>query len=60
MDKDRTFKVKMSQNTNYGQVKMSKTSTSFQPKSEITPQKEDIYVDEVIIYDGGGVEGYGY
>ena len=57
--KDKVFRVKMSQNNNYGKVKMSKSSSSFQTKTEVTPRKEDIYVDEVIYYDGGDVEGYG-
>lgn len=40
------------------QVNLNDTSTTFTPKAEITPVEEDIYYDEIIYYDGGGVDGW--
>jgi hypothetical protein len=49
-----------SQNT-FGKVKFTKSSNNFNTKMDTNYGKpEDIYYDEVVIYDGGGVEGYGY
>ena len=42
-------------------VKLHKTSTVLNSKVNVNnKQPEDVYYDEVVIYDGGGVEGYGY
>ena len=61
-NEDRSFKVKLS----------SKGSTTFKPKMYEVNQSmvikgdfdnnksEEIYYDDIIYYDGGGVEGYGY
>lgn len=61
-NEDRSFKIKLS----------SKGSKTFKPKMYKIDQKleikgdfdsgksEDIYYDEIVYYDGGGVEGYGY
>ena len=58
---DKVFKVKFnSSKSSYTDLKFNKTQSYFKPKSEITPTEEDIYYDEVIYYDGGNVEGYGY
>ena len=42
-------------------TKVETSQSGFETKSEInnTPTEDDWY-DEIIFYDGGGVEGYGY
>lgn len=56
---DRSFKIQFnSSNNSYSKIKFNKTENHFQPKAEITPTEEDIYYDEIIYYDGGGVEGW--
>ena len=56
---DRSFKIQFnSSNNSYPKVKFNKTENYFSPKAEITPTEEDIYYDEIIYYDGGGVEGW--
>lgn len=56
---DRSFKVQFnSSNNSYSKIKFNKTENHFKPKAEITPTEEDIYYDEIIYYDGGGVEGW--
>ena len=46
-------------NSSFG-TKFDKTDNSIDTKTDInnTPE-EDVWYDEVIYYDGGGVEGYG-
>lgn len=57
---DMSFKVKFTSLENsYSKIKFNKTQSMFKPKAEITPVEEDIEYDEIIYYDGGGVEGYG-
>lgn len=56
---DRSFKVQFnSTNNSYSKIKFNKTTNHFQPKTEVTPTEEDIYYDEIIYYDGGGVDGW--
>ena len=56
---DRSFKVQFNTSNNfYSKIKFSKTENHFKPKAEVTPKEEDIYYDEVIYYDGGGVDGW--
>ena len=58
---NRGFKVQFNSSENfYGKLKFNQTKNTFKPKAEVTPVEEDIYYDEVIYYDGGNVEGYGY
>ena len=58
---DRSFKMKFnSSNNSYSNIKFNKTSNDFQPKAEVTPTEQNIYYDEVVYYDGGDVNGYGY
>lgn len=57
---EKVFKTVFNSNQDF-KVKLHKTSTVLENKIDINNTKpEDIYYDEVIIYDGGGVEGYGY
>ena len=56
---DKTFNVKFSSNGNFFAPKFAKTSSIFSEfKEQITPTEPE-EVDEIIYYDGGGVEGYG-
>lgn len=59
MEKNFKTKFNNSQNT-FSKIKFHKSSNNFEAKIEMnsTPS-EDILYDEVIIYDGGGVDGYG-
>lgn len=57
----RTFKPQFSSSTQqYSKLNFNKISNDFIAKAEVTPKEEDIYIDEIIFYDGGDVEGYGY
>ena len=57
---DRSFKVQFNTSGNtYSKIKFSRTTNNFKPKAEVTPTEQDIYYDEIIYYDGGGVHGYG-
>jgi hypothetical protein len=57
---EKVFKTVFNSNQDF-KVKLHKTSTVLENKIDINNTKpEDVYYDEVIIYDGGGVEGYGY
>jgi hypothetical protein len=60
---DRLFKVKfLSQNSTPIKTKLTKSDSVVDVKGDFstgTP-KDEVYYDEVIYYDGGGVEGYGY
>jgi hypothetical protein len=57
---EKVFKTVFNSNQDF-KVKLHKTSTVLENKININNTKpEDVYYDEVIIYDGGGVEGYGY
>lgn len=47
-------------NSLYSNTQFNDSQNTFIPKAEVTPVEEDIYYDEVIYYDGGNVEGYGY
>ena len=49
-----------SSNNSYSKIQFNKTSNDFQPKAEVTPTEQNIYYDEVVYYDGGDVNGYGY
>lgn len=42
----------------YTKIQFNQTENHFQPKAEITPTEENIYYDEIVYYDGGGVEGW--
>ena len=60
MQTDNTFKLKFSsQKSEFSNLKFSKTSNDFGINSNVRPTDEDIYYDEIVYYDGGGVEGYG-
>lgn len=58
---EKVFKtVFNSSQNNYSKIKFTKTSTIIDTKIDINNKPEEIYYDDVIIYDGGGVDGYGY
>ena len=44
---------------NYSKLKFEKTDSSFKIKSALDSTDKEIYYDEIIYYDGGGVHGYG-
>ena len=57
---DNTFKPTFSaQKSNFSNIKFNKTSNNMDIDAHVRPTDEDIYYDEIIYYDGGGVEGYG-
>lgn len=57
---DRSFKVQFNTSGNiYSKIKFNRTTNNFKPKAEVTPTEQEIYYDEIIYYDGGGVHGYG-
>ena len=60
---DKTFKVKLfSQKSAPLKVKLTKSDSTIDVKGDFntgTPT-EEVYYDDVIYYDGGGVDGYGY
>jgi hypothetical protein len=54
------MKIKFStQNQRYDNLHFSKTTSNFDMSTNVRPTDEDIYYDEIVYYDGGGVEGYG-
>lgn len=59
---DKTFKVSFAPSTTtFSKIKFEKTSSNlinFKVESG-TSIPQDIYYDEIVYYDGGGVEGYG-
>lgn len=58
---DRVFKVTL--NTSKSQpikVSLNKTSSVLDVKMETNAPSEETYYDEIVYYDGGGVDGYGY
>ena len=57
---DKQFEVHFSSSDNNFKSKanLNDTSNTFKPKAEVTPTEEDIYYDEIIYYDGGGVDGW--
>lgn len=59
---DKQFKVKFNSSSNtFKGIKFQKTNEILKETKMETSGKpvEDIYYDEVIFYDGGGVDGYG-
>lgn len=57
---EKVFKTVLNSSKEFN-VKLHKTSTVLDNKINVNnTQPEDIYYDEVVIYDGGGVDGYGY
>ena len=59
---DKTFKVKLNSSSDlFSKVRFQKTNTTLNTiKMDIGGKPaEDLYYDEIIYYDGGGVEGYG-
>lgn len=57
---DKNFKVQFNSSNNSfsSKTNLNDTSNTFKPKAEVTPTEEDIYYDEIIYYDGGGVDGW--
>jgi len=56
---DRGFKIQFNTSNNtYSKIKFVKSENHFKPKAEVTPKEEDVYYDEIIYYDGGGVDGW--
>lgn len=59
---DKTFKLSFApSNQTFSKIKLEKTSnvlTNFKTEIGNSTPKE-IYYDEIIYYDGGGVDGYG-
>lgn len=60
MEAGNTFKLKFSSGQSiFTNIKFNKTSNNMDIDAHVRPTDEDIYYDEIIYYDGGGVEGYG-
>lgn len=58
---NKSFKVQFSSSKQSFKPKFSQKSIESKPKVEPKAKSiEDIYYDEAVFYDGGGVEGYGY
>ena len=57
---DKQFEVHFNSSNNSfsSKINLNNTSNTFKPKAEVTPTEEDIYYDEIIYYDGGGVDGW--
>ena len=58
---DRTFKVTL--NTSKSKpikVQLNKTTSVLDTRMDTNAPAEETYYDEIIIYDGGDVDGYGY
>ena len=60
LNDNKNIKVKLNSSSNNFKPSLSKTSNDFNTSIYTGEEPEDIYYDEVVIYDGGGVEGYGY
>ncbi len=57
---DKSINIKFStQNQRFDKLKFTKTSSDLDISTHVRPSEEDIYYDEIVYYDGGGVEGYG-
>ena len=58
---DRTFKINFnSSRSEPMKLKLNKTSSTIEVKTDMScAPSEDTYYDEIIYYDGGGVDGYG-
>lgn len=60
-NENRSLKINFStQDRNFNNLQFSKTSSNLDVSTQMHPTGEDIYYDEIIYYDGGDVEGYGY
>ena len=58
---NKSFKVQFSSSKQSFRKKKKQKPIESKPKVEPKAESiEDIYYDEVVFYDGGGVEGYGY
>ena len=60
-NEDRTFKIKL--NTSKSKpikVRLNKTSSDLDIRMDTNAPAEETYFDDIIIYDGGDVDGYGY
>ena len=58
---DRVFKMNFnSSHSEPMKLKLNKTSSTIDIKTDVpSAPSEDTYYDEIIYYDGGGVDGYG-
>ena len=54
-----TFKTKFSSSRSNFKPSLKSNSRNFSPGMGINKSSEELY-DEVVIYDGGDVNGYGY
>ena len=60
-NEDRTFKVKFNTlKTKPVKVQLNKTSSVLDVRMDTNAPAEETYFDDIIIYDGGDVDGYGY
>ncbi len=59
---EKFFKTSFSSSkTSFQKIKFEKTNSTFDSKiNTSTSVPTDVVYDEVIYYDGGGVDGYGY
>lgn len=58
--KNNNFKVQFNSSQQTFKPKFSQKDTQVKPKVEPKAESvEDIYYDEIVFYDGGGVKGYG-
>ena len=60
-NEDRFFKVKLNSSKSKPiKVQLNKSSSVMDTRMDTNAPAEDVYYDEVVIYDGGDVDGYGY
>lgn len=57
---NRVFKMKFNtSNNDFGKMKMKTSNIDIDSNFEPTDKPDEVYYDEIIDYDGGGVDGYG-
>lgn len=55
---NRSFKVTLNSNSSNFKTKLNKTSNALGTTISVRPIEEETYYDEIIYYDGGGVNGW--
>lgn len=59
-NQDKTFKVKFNSSTNnFNKIKFKSSNIDIDSNFQPTSDKDEVYYDLIIDYDGGGVDGYG-
>ena len=60
-NEDKVFKVKLiASQSKPMKIKLNKVEEVIDVHGDFDSSPEDVYYDDVVYYDGGGVEGYGY